>query len=347
MASQPPEGTTSTAHPSDDYTHPNRSKGRFRFKSRPSRDKRHHDPNDSARSHDSERDHKRRHGSPRSSRRNENARPSKRRDRHHRSTEPPDPTKPPPLSPSAAFRESLFDALGDDEGAAYWESVYGQPIHNYAVPEVPKGPDGELEQMSDEEYATYVRSRMWERTREGMLEEQERLRAERKKARRREDERGAKERERGAFEQAMDESLRRGAERKKRKNWDVAWKAYLASWKEIAKVVPQPGSTTQSAEADEADAQRKPLRDLLFWPVESGKRRDVNPDSVQEFLRHAPMADLLATLKAERVRWHPDKIQHRYSALGIEDAVMRSVTEVFQIVDRMWGEERERIGEKT
>ena len=56
----------------------------------------------------------------------------------------------------------------------------------------------------------------------------------------------------------------------------------------------------------------------------------------------APGADLLATLKTERVRWHPDKIQHRYSALGIEDDVMRSVTEVFQIVDRMWSEERER-----
>ncbi|PYH90802.1 hypothetical protein BO71DRAFT_401948 [Aspergillus ellipticus CBS 707.79] len=51
---------------------------------------------------------------------------------------------------------------------------------------------------------------------------------------------------------------------------------------------------------------------------------------------------LLATLKVERVRWHPDKIQHRYGGLGIEEVVMRSVTEVFQIVDHMWNEEREK-----
>lgn len=84
---------------------------------------------------------------------------------------------------------------------------------------------------------------------------------------------------------------------------------------------------------------------MIFWPVESGKRRDVNYDSVREFMRHNPAeTDLLATLKVERVRWHPDKIQHRYGRLGMDDVVMRSVTEVFQIIDRMWNEERERSG---
>ncbi|KLU83995.1 hypothetical protein MAPG_03043 [Magnaporthiopsis poae ATCC 64411] len=43
--------------------------------------------------------------------------------------EPEDPFAPPPLDADAAFRESLFDAMADDEGAAYWEGVYGQPIH--------------------------------------------------------------------------------------------------------------------------------------------------------------------------------------------------------------------------
>ena len=70
----------------------------------------------------------------------------------------------------------------------------------------------------------------------------------------------------------------------------------------------------------------------------------MTPEAVQEFLKQAPAGDLLSTLKVERVRWHPDKIQHRYGVLGVDDKVMRSVTEVFQIVDRMWNEELERTG---
>jgi hypothetical protein len=203
--------------------------------------------------------------------------------------------------------------------------------------------------MSDEEYAAYVRSRMWERTREGMIEEQERLRAERKKARARENEAGEKERERWAFERAMEESLRRGTERKRKKNWAGVWGEYVSRWEEIGRVVQKMGVGAGAGGMESTDTEVKEggkeslqLRNLLFWPVESGKRRDVSPESVREFLRHAPNGDLLGTLKTERVRWHPDKIQHRYSALGIEEDVMRSVTEVFQIVDRMWTEERDR-----
>ncbi|KNG79829.1 hypothetical protein ANOM_011917, partial [Aspergillus nomiae NRRL 13137] len=136
--------------------------------------------------------------------------------RHHRRrSASPTPDEQPGLNADAAFRESLFDALGDDEGAAYWESVYGQPIHNYAVPDVPKGPNGELEQMDEEEYASYVRTKMWERTREGMLAEQERLRAEKARQRRREERREEDLREKMRFERAMEESLRRGKERRR------------------------------------------------------------------------------------------------------------------------------------
>jgi len=309
---RPPE---QSQEPKDEYKPSSRSKGRFRFKSTSSRDKDSH-------SRHSSRHHKRHRSHHHSSR------PSKRRHREP-NPEPHDESNP-PLSPSAAFRESLFDALVDDEGAAYWQGVYGQPIHTYAVPEAP-GPDGELERMDDEEYAAYVRARMWERTREGMLEEQERLREERKKAKRREEQGRGRGNERKAFEQAMEDSLRRGAERKKRRVWEGAWKEYLDSWEEISRVV-------KAADA-EVEAS-KPLRNLLFWPVESGKRRDVNPDSVREFMRHVPGGDLIATLKVERVRWHPDKMQHRYGALGIDESMMRSVTEVFQIIDRMWNEER-------
>ena len=87
----------------------------------------------------------------------------KHRHHHHRhkrrrtrsaSPTPSNPFEPPPLDPETAFRESLFDALADDEGAAYWEGVYGQPIHIYGSQK--PGPDGELERMDDDEYAAFA-----------------------------------------------------------------------------------------------------------------------------------------------------------------------------------------------
>lgn len=321
-------GEASTQH--DEYARSH--KGRFRFKvSKPSR----RPPEDT---------HRRRHGYGRHRHRH-----SPRASRHENQPAGYEPR----LSPETAFRESLFDALGDDEGAEYWESVYGQPIHTYAVPNVPKGPQGELEQMSDEEYATYVRSRMWERTREGMMEEQERLRQERMKQKQRDEENERNQYERARFERAMDESLRRGRERRRKKAWGPIWDEYYRCWGEIDRLA-------EVARRDGNEKIQNPLRNLIFWPVESGKRRDVSHAAVEEFIRHAhargPEGDgdakassddddvLLATLKSERVRWHPDKIQHRYGVLGIDDIVLRSVTEVFQIVDRMWNELREKAG---
>lgn len=101
---------------------------------------------------------------------------------------------------------------------------------------------------------------------------------------------------------------------------------------------------------DAGNAEGKRLGELIFWPVESGKRRDVSKEAVGEFLRNALVSgsgsdsqskvDLPGVLKTERVRWHPDKIQHRYGSLGIDEDAMRSVTEVFQIIDHMWNEEK-------
>ncbi|GFF40750.1 hypothetical protein IFM58399_06030 [Aspergillus lentulus] len=322
----------------NEYTRP--AAGKFRFKSSKStKSKSHRDePYDTHHHHH----HRRRHHH---SHHHDHHRSSKRhKSKRSPSPNPRDQGNPSRLSPDTAFRESLFDALGDDEGAAYWETVYGQPIHRYPVPSVPKGPDGELEQMSEEEYAAYVRSRMWARTREGMLEEQERLRAERARQKRREEESAESQRERMRFEQAMEESLQRGRERRRLKVWKTAWDEYRRAWEEV------------NREVNVGEGERRPFRNLVFWPVESGKRRDVSREAVEEFMRHAPveasgmadsdgadgMAGLLAVLKSERIRWHPDKIQHRYGALGIDENVLASVTEVFQIIDHMWNETRAR-----
>ncbi|KAJ5554803.1 hypothetical protein N7535_007248 [Penicillium sp. DV-2018c] len=327
---RPSSTSTSTPVETNSQTKSDTTRTRpFRFKERSSKHSKDKDPDKDEHHEPHTRHHRKRTRHHRSHTRDRDSSHTKRRRTHKDDSPIPDI---PPLSTNDAFRESLFDALGDDEGAQYWEHVYGQPIHNYRVPEV-QGPTGELEQMTEEEYVTYVRARMWERTREGMLEAQAKLRAERMQKRKEEESRRMAE-ERRAFERAMDDSLRRGRERKDRKmdskRWDRVWGEYVESWERIAEVVGE-------------GSEGEPLRNLLFWPVFSGKRADVKPDAVEEFMRHAAgTGEFLATLKSERVRWHPDKIQQRFGSLGIDEVVMRSVTEVFQIVDRLWNEERER-----
>lgn len=303
--------------------------------------------------------------------------------RRHKRTRSPDPerenasrtqTQPPPLSPNAAFRESLFDALADDEGAAYWEGVYGQPIHTYQRPAGGESSgrgdgegDGELEGMTDEEYATYVRARMWEKTHQGILEEQERRRQAREKMQEERKRARKTEGEREAFQRMVDESLQRGQERQAKKRkvnaWKEVWTQYLESWDVLNRLSREAASNPSSTHdcADDTRAQASRPRNLIVWPVKSGRRRDVTPQGVRDFICNAAAtnaaeersdgqpsstsstSDILSTLKMERVRWHPDKIQHRYGMLGIEEQLLRGVTEVFQILDRMWVEERAKL----
>ncbi|EFQ99431.1 hypothetical protein MGYG_02443 [Nannizzia gypsea CBS 118893] len=276
-----------------------------------------------------------------------------RRRRHHKDPEPePEEYRSPPVSPNTAFRESLFDALADDEGADYWQAVYGQPIHTYARPDE----RGELEKMTDDEYAAYVRARMWEKTHQGLIEERERRRkvreAEREQARGYGRYSARAETEREAFDRIVEESLKRGKERKTRKEqvniWLDIWKRYLDCWENL-------NNRAQEGQASSSPADS--LRNIIVWPVESGKRKDVKMDSVKQFVSNAPVpnggsepehsssrtsrhSNMLAVLKLERVRWHPDKIRHRYGVLGVDDDMVKAATEVFQILDRIWVEEQ-------
>jgi hypothetical protein len=217
----------------------------------------------------------------------------------------------PKLDPDEAFRESLFDALADDEGAAYWEGVYGQPIHVYSRTKVSEG--GELEQMTDEEYTTYVRNRMWEKSHEHIMEERRRREEELKKARGTRKPRTA---ERENFDSLIEQALRRGAKRKGQRQWGEVWKEYLEKWERL-----RPGDATGSPSQ------------TIPWPVLSGQREDVAKEAVDEFFRHAPNGD--PNLKIERVRWHPDKIQQLFRG-NVDSEVMQSVTAVFQLVDGLW-----------
>ncbi|KAL7784270.1 hypothetical protein V8C43DRAFT_293094 [Trichoderma afarasin] len=233
------------------------------------------------------------------------------RRRRHRSPTPPNPYETPTLDPDAAFRESLFDAMADDEGAAYWEGVYGQPIHVYSDDKV--GPAGELEKMTEEEYAAYVRQKMWEKTNAGLLEERERRAEERRK-------RKEEERQNQKLHEEMDRSRRRAEERRRRRRWGDGWDAYTQAWSKWDGTL-----------------------ETLAWPVLSGQRKDVNEETVREFFIHGigledvGEKEFAAKLKDERVRWHPDKIQQK---LGIQSGsdVIKDVTAIFQVVDRLWGQ---------
>jgi hypothetical protein len=203
--------------------------------------------------------------------------------------------------------------MADDEGAAYWEGVYGQPIHVYS--QARTGPEGELERMDDDEYAAYVRQKMWEKTHQGLLEERAR-REERRKQR----ERNADEAVRLTKE--MESSLRRGEERRAKRGWRERWEAYIKAW----------------------DLWDGTLEGMA-WPLRSRRREDVAPDTVRDFyvMGIDPVevgeTEFLAKLKEERVRWHPDKIQQRLGG-KVDEAVMRDVTAVFQIVDKLWSDTR-------
>ena len=228
------------------------------------------------------------------------------------------------------FRESLFDALADDEGAAYWEGVYGQPINVY--PTSKPGPDGKLEQMTEDEYAEFVRSKMWEKTHQHVVEERERREKERRDAKERRmqaEEMGDKEeeREREGIRRAMGESLRRGEERKKAIEAARSWQTYALKWEELGKV--------------DGAAEGSDVGELIPWPVLSGKAKHVDKNEIERFLHASPAwkDDASALLKAERVRWHPDKMQRRFGK-RIDENTIRDVTAVFQIIDHLWNKRR-------
>lgn len=203
--------------------------------------------------------------------------------------------------------------MADDEGASYWEGVYGQPVHVYANERV--GPTGELEQMTDDQYAAYVRQRMWEKTHAGLLEE----RAKREEARKRKEK---EERHSRKLHEEMERSLRRGEERRQRRVWTHRWDEYTQAW----------GAWDGTPKT-------------LAWPVESGLGDDVDEDAVRAFFVQGLALDdigeeaFASRLKDERVRWHPDKMQQRLGG-QVDDEIMRRVTAIFQTIDRLWADTR-------
>lgn len=243
--------------------------------------------------------------------------------------------------------------MADDEGAAFWEGVYGQPIHTYSAyyraagaaadddddADDPQDPDKpRLEKMTDDEYVRYVRNKMYEKT-HGYIFEERAKREARKEARREAQKKAARkqrsrkqEKSRKRWDIGVEEALRRGEERRRRVGeWKGVWEEYLGAWNGAGEVV----------KGEERYADR------IRWPVQSGQRRDVGREEIKKFFEHAPHSGggggnvvLLEVLKKERVRWHPDKMQQRAGEGGLDNETTKLVTAVFQIIDRLWSEQK-------
>jgi hypothetical protein len=252
------------------------------------------------------------------------------------------------LPPDTAFRESLFDALGDDEGAQFWEGVYGQPIHTY--PNTYQDPEtGELEQMNEEEYAQFVRRKMWEKSWEGIeaAKKEKRKEKELEKKKTREEEKKKTSSDKAApfgyvFDLEVENSLKRGEERKEKRRWKTLWEDYLRCWEELQQLA-------KDRTIPLADSEKLFLRNKIIWPVETSKRKDVKPEEIERFIVKGTRSStsteeaedaLMNALKAERVRWHPDKMQQRYGFMEIDEGTMAGVTAAFQVFDRMWNDRR-------
>jgi hypothetical protein len=320
-------GDQDTKKDHKDYEATNTSKFRFKSHRKSHREERSRSPGSRRENGGHRRHHrsKRRKCSP--STRNENDDPSLYDDTHL-----PNTSSSQYMDPDAAFRESLFDAMADDEGAQFWEGVYGQPIHVY--PNVKEGPQGKLERMTDEEYTAYVRAKMYKKTHQHLREEKAQRDAAKKERDRLAQEGRREQREAEKFQRKIEESLRRGEERKTRRIWAEKWDAYVKKWEELGR-----GGHAKVAIAS------------IPWPVESGRRKDVSSKNVERFFLFAPTSgqptesQLGKVLKLERVRWHPDKIQQKLGGQDVDEAVIKAVTGVFQIIDQMWSDVRD--GEKA
>ncbi|KAK4983458.1 hypothetical protein LTR66_008824 [Elasticomyces elasticus] len=282
------------------------------------------------------------------------------------------------LDPNRAFQESLFDAIADDEGAAYWEGVYSQPIHVYSR-EYRSPETGTLERMTDDEYAEYVKLKMWEKKNPHLIrakreaerrekergEERERAREAEKRRRKRtnresenrkkenedfwerlkrEDDRWAsgkrKKRESSVSnsrssddEYATRTTSRRSRTGRKPSRWERAWKRYLEAWNVL--------STTTTANHD-------PVHTHIPWPTQAGTFNGVDEASVKDFYQNANEAvkklpEMLTRgglLKAERFRWHPDKIRHKFGGDKVDDETMKAVNMVSQTINALLEENK-------
>lgn len=229
-----------------------------------------------------------------------------------------------------AFDESLFDALADHEGAAYWEKIYGQPIHIYERPTKFNVDTQMYEPVSNSEYVKYVQQKMWQHTHAGELEDMRRRKKEHEKRmaeeaeyKRLRNERRRQRMKENRLKGEMEEALRRGEARRRRQAREDDFARYTQSWE-----------TWDGTQDD------------IPWPTGSGMREDIRETTVRSFFTDglgasAGSAEFAAGLKEQRVRWHPDKMQQKMGGKDkVAKGVMADITMVFQVIDTLYNDFR-------
>jgi hypothetical protein len=230
-----------------------------------------------------------------------------------------------------------------------------------------------LERMSDEEYAAYVRKRMWERSHQHIIEERERRESvrERERERRKEHEsRAGNDRAEWERRERRGRHMRHNGHGSKSevKKWQERWHRYAAAWENLDQAVKELTATKKEEEDEDKNTPEQPASQArtksrkklpkLPYPTPSSHPSEISAEEIERFYRSMTRADavpgldkdagmstaLLALLKTERVRWHPDKMAQRYGSLGLmDDEARRRVTAVFQVVDALYAKV---LGEK-
>ena len=209
---------------------------------------------------------------------------------------------------------------------------------------------------------------MWEKTHRYVLEERAKREEDRKKAREKQKQEAGRMNERmrervwgrdsrerdnaGDFKRYVSRDTGHTREKSGDMSWRNVWVCYRHRWEELHQLsLERISSTTTTTSSPNKPKTSQSLSRMIPYPVYSLQRDDVTRDKIELFMRNATKTDidpgdkerhsLQAILKAERIRWHPDKVQQRYGHMGLDNGTIRAVTAVFQVVDHMWGELKE------
>ena len=110
--------------------------------------------------------------------------------------------------------------------------------------------------------------------------------------------------------------------------WEEAWARYERGWANKTHI--------------NASARAENVKESLPWPVKSGRWQDVDVANVCAFLRRAPecawedLRAALAVLKAQALRWHPDRIGRHFPTTTGEGEVGALATLITQVINREW-----------
>ncbi|KAG9243820.1 hypothetical protein BJ878DRAFT_422755 [Calycina marina] len=254
--------------------------------------------------------------------------------------------------PEYIFHEDLRYALNDPDGALEWEAKYGVPFHK--VHQTKQAANG-MVNLSYDELVRGAKALIWAHTPEALaaertrrdeckkMEKQKRQEAIAEKMRSKEvqKKREMERKKQEELDARIEESLRRGGERRAARTWQGRWRLarssaekwdiYIAAWN---------ANTSGKAQLGMDD---------IPWPVSSGRFEDLNKESVKGFLSRAPrdkmwggerplLKEIISLVKAERIRWHPDTVQRHFGGQGVDIEVLKAVNEVSSLINEVWSD---------